>query len=205
MTRADRAACAVVGALAAVVLGGCSDTPQFDFPGKARIDVDTPQLRQEKKEAGVEPCTPGATTGASDLPAVTLPCFGGGEDVDLSSLEGPLVVNIWANYCGPCRVEMPVLQDFHQRYGDQVGVVGVDYSDPQTSAAMALVRETGVTYPLLADPQQQLLGARPFPTLFTLPMFALVAPDGTVEIVSQRIESVADLVDLVDLHLGVSL
>ena len=99
--------------------GRCSDDdPNISFPGKARIDVDTPDLRQAKKEAGVEPCRPG--TGASDLPAVTLPCFGGGPDVDLSTLEGPLVVNLWAVWCGPCRKEMPVLEEFHQQYGDRV-------------------------------------------------------------------------------------
>ena len=195
---------AVATVVCGLVLVGCAeDDPGISFPGKARIDVDTPELRQAKQEAGVEPCRPGA--GASDLPAVTLPCFGGGPDVDLSTLEGPLVVNIWAGWCGPCRKEMPVLEEFHQQYGDQVAIIGVDYSDPQTGSAMELVQETGVTYPLLADPQQDLLGSDPFPTMFTPPMFAFVRADGSVTIVAQLIDSVAEMVGLVDEHLGVTL
>lgn len=190
--------------LCGLLLVACSeDEPDLSFPGKARIDVDTPELREAKQAAGVEPCRPG--TGASDLPAVTLPCFGGGPDVDLSSLGGPLVVNIWAGWCGPCREEMPVLEQFHQQYGDQVDIVGVDYSDPQTGSAMDLVEESGVTYPLLADPQQELLGADPFPTMFTPPMFAFVRADGTVTIVAQLVDSVDEMVGLVDQHLGVAL
>ena len=197
---------ALAAVVCALVLAGCSEAePDLSFPGKARIDVDTPELRQAKKEAGVEPCRPGEATGASDLPDITLPCFGGGPDVDLSSLEGPLVVNIWAGWCGPCRKEMPVLEQFHQQYGDQVGIIGVDYSDPQTGSAMDLVEESGVTYPLLADPQQDLLGADPFPTMFTPPMFAFVRADGSVTMVAQLVDSVDEMVGLVDQHLGVSL
>ncbi len=201
-----RAVARVVAAiLCALILVGCSDDePNISFPGKARIDVDTPDLRQAKKEAGVEPCRPG-TGSTSDLPAVTLPCFGGGPDVDLSTLEGPLVVNIWAGWCGPCRKEMPVLEEFHQQYGDQVEIIGVDYSDPQTGSAMDLVEESGVTYPLLADPQQDLLGTDPFPTMFTPPMFAFVRADGAVTIVAQLVDSLDEMVGLVDEHLGISL
>jgi thiol-disulfide isomerase/thioredoxin len=202
MRAVARAAAAL---LAVVVLIGCTDNPDIEFPGKARIDVDTPELRKEKAAAGVEPCEPGESAGASDLPSVTLPCFGGGPDVDLSSLEGPLVVNIWAGWCGPCRAEMPVLEEFHQQHGDRIALIGVDYADPQTSSAMDLVRQTGVTYPLLADPQQDLLGAGPFPTMFTPPMFAFVRADGSVQIVSQRIDSVDEMVGLVDEHLGIRL
>lgn len=197
-----RAAAAV---LAVVLLAGCTDEPDIEFPGKARVEVDSPELREEKKEAGVEPCEPGETSGASDLPAVTLPCFGGGPDVDLSSLEGPLVINIWAGWCGPCRAEMPVLQEFYQQHGDQIPIVGIDYSDPQTDSAMDLVKDSGVTYPLLADPQQDLLGAEPFPTMFTPPMFAFVRADGSVQIVPERIDSVDEMVGLVDQHLGIQL
>jgi thiol-disulfide isomerase/thioredoxin len=207
MKAAVRLAAALLAALlAGVVLTGCSESsPDIEFPGKARIDVDTPELRAEKHEAGVEPCRPGTSAGASDLPAVTLPCFGGGPDVDLSSLRGPLVVNIWAGWCGPCRKEMPVLAQFHRQYGDQVGVIGVDYLDPQTGSAMDLVKESGVTYPLLADPQQDLLGAKPFPTMFTPPMFAFVRADGSVEVVAQLVDSIEEMVGLVEEHLGVRL
>ena len=195
-----------VAALAAVVLvmGGCTATPG---PGPARIDVDTPELREAKRDAGVEPCVPGeADPVEGGLPAVTLPCFGGGPDVDLATVRGPVVVSLWASWCGPCRKEMPVLQGFHERHGDRVPVLGVDYQDSQPGAAMELVRDSGVTYPLLADPQAALDGATPFPRLSGLPFLALVDADG--EVVHREfviIESQQQLVDLVEEHLGVRL
>lgn len=200
-----RALLPAMAVLTAALLAGCTDSPDIEFPGKARIEVDTPELRKAKEAAGVEPCRPGESSGANELPAITLPCFGGGPAVDLSSLEGPLIINVWAVYCGPCREEMPVLEEFHQQYGDQVAIIGVDYSDPQAGAAMQLVEETGVTYPLLADPQQDLLGADPFPTMIKLPMLAFVRADGSVTMEADYVESLDELLAKVDANLGVEL
>lgn len=199
-----RAAAAV---LAALVLTGCSGGTTLPSPGPAQIDVDTPELRKLKADAGVEPCRPGEGEPVDGgLPELTLPCFGGGDDVDLSSLRGPLVVNLWASWCGQCRGEMPILQAFYEQYGDQVPLLGIDYQDQQVSAAMDLVQETGVTYPLLADPQSALDGATPFPRMQGLPFLAFVDADGRV--VHQEfviIESEEQLLDLVDQHLGLRL
>lgn len=208
--------------LAAVVLAACllplaacgsepdAETgPRFTVPsvGPADVDVDTPELRRTKKQAGVEPC-PQVEGEPVDggLPELTLPCFGGGPDVELSSLRGPLVVNLWAVWCAPCRREMPVLQAFHERYGDRVGVLGIDYQDVQTGAAMELVEETGVTYPLLADPQSSLSGADPLPVLRGLPFLLLVDAEGRVTHQEfTEIKSVDQLAELVREHVGVSL
>jgi thiol-disulfide isomerase/thioredoxin len=194
---------ALVTTLTAYAGGG--DDYDFNFPKEAKIDVDTPRLRQMKEEAGVKPCEPGPQSGASDLPAVTLPCFGGGPDVELSSLEGPLVVSLWASWCGPCRKEMPALEAFHQQYGDQVAIIGINRQDPRSEEAMKLVQETGVTYPLLSDPDDELLGAEPFPTMIALPMFAFVSADGSVELVSAPVDSLDEVVDLVEANTGESL
>jgi len=199
-----RAAAAV---LAALLLAGCTGEAQLTRPGPARIDVDTLQLRQMKVDAGVDPCRPGdGDPVEGGLPEITLPCFGGGADVDLSTLRGPMVVNLWAVTCGPCRTEMPILQGLYERHGDEVAVLGIDYQDPQVVGAMDLVQETGVTYPLLADPQSALDGATPFPRMQGLPFLAFVDADGRV--VHQEfviIESEEQLLDLVEEHLGLRL
>ena len=196
---------AVVALVAVLLLAGCGGGA--GGPGQAAIDVDNPHLRQTKQAAGIEPCVPGDGDPVDGgLPPVTLPCLGGGRDVDLSSLRGPLVVNLWASWCGPCRKEMPILEDFHQRYGNRVQVLGIDYQDVQTEAAMDLVRQTGATYPLLADPQSELSGAAPFPVLRGLPFLALVDAQGRV--VHQEftvVESRQQLVGLVNRHLGTGL
>jgi thiol-disulfide isomerase/thioredoxin len=198
---------AVAALAAGLVLAGCGGGGDVALPGPAKIDVDTPELRQMKARAGVEDCAPARGEHVDGgLPPVTLPCFGGGPDVQLGALRGPMVVNLWASTCGPCRREMPILQDFHEEYGDRVRVIGIDYQDVQTEAAMDLVRQTGATYPLLADPQSDLSGAAPFPALRGLPFLALVDAGGRVAHQEFTIiESRQQLVGLVNRHLGTSL
>jgi hypothetical protein len=100
---------------------------------------------------------------------------------------------------------MPVLQQFHERYADRVPVLGIDFVDPQTGSAMDLVRKSGVTYPLLADPQGDLQGSAPFPARMGLPLFAFVDEEGHVELAAGGVDTVDELVDLVDEHLDVQL
>jgi cytochrome c biogenesis protein CcmG/thiol:disulfide interchange protein DsbE len=63
-----------------------------------------------------------------------------------------LVVNFWATWCAPCRVEQPDLQRVWERYRSRgVVFVGVNYRDT-TPAALDWIRDFGVTYPSLEDP-----------------------------------------------------
>jgi thiol-disulfide isomerase/thioredoxin len=140
------------------------------------------------------------------LPEVTVLEFGTDQPVDVSSLRGPMVVNLWASYCGPCRQEMPILQDFHERHGDEVEVVGVDYQDPQVGQARKLADETGVTYRLLADPGGDLSSADPLPNIMALPFLMFVDDDGNVTYMEYaEVTSLRQLEDLVSVHLGVDL
>ena len=172
------------------------------------VQVDTPELRKVKARIGMEDCEPG--TGApveGGLPELTLPCLAGGPDVDLSSLRGPLVINLWQANCGPCREEMPVLEEFHQQYADRVRIVGVDFNDVNPDGAMALVEETGATYPSIADPGGELMAEDTFAVgRRGLPAFVFVDEDGVV--VGQDsggVESMDELKALVAEHLGVDL
>ncbi len=206
--RLRRAAAAL--ALALGVLAGCAgeEDPGL-LPAAAGVEVDTPQLRTLKKDAGIDPCPATEPSDEPDapadgLPAVTLPCLGGGDDVDLAALRGPLVINVWASWCGPCRDELPVYQRFSEQYADRVGVLGIDFNDTQPRAALELARDTGVTYPLVADPDSAVAGPPPGLVPRGLPMVVLVDADGrVVHREAREITDVAELEDLVQTHLGV--
>ena len=183
------------------------DPDDLPEPPRNEIDVNTPKLVQAKQDAGIEDCVP-ATGGHVDggLPAVTLPCLGGGPDVDLSALRGPMLVTLWAYWCVQCRDEMPILQWFHQKYAAQVPLLGVDYLDPQVDNAVALMAETGATYPSVADAYGDLSAQQPLPVIRGLPYLLFVDADGVVtHIEPGAVKSQQELVDLVDEHLGVRL
>lgn len=140
------------------------------------------------------------------LPDITLAGFDGAEAVDLGEVTGPTVITLWASYCGACREEMPLLEEFHTTYGDRVDLLGIDYQDQQTEEARALVEETGVTYPLVSDQGGDINGQGGFPAIRALPVIAFVDAEGTVtHVEASVIESVDELVELVEEHLGVDL
>jgi thiol-disulfide isomerase/thioredoxin len=133
------------------------------------------------------------------LPDVTLASLTGGQAVDLGSFRGPAVVNLWAQWCTPCRKELPVYESFYQRHGTQVPVLGVDWQDVQADRARNLATESGVTYPLVTD-------GKPAIRSQTLPTLILVDSKGRIAFrESLEITSLGQLERLVEKHLGVTL
>lgn len=100
-----------------------------------------------------------------------------GHVISLALLRGkPAVLNFWATWCGPCAAEMPELQRFSERYGDQVAVVGINTGEP-AGIIRAWAQQHGLTFPLVLDEtraiaaQYQLRGQ---PTTF------LIDPEGRI-------------------------
>ena len=62
-----------------------------------------------------------------------------------------LVINVWADWCGPCRKEQPQLVRLADRYQGEVRFLGINYQDDR-DAARAWVEEFEVPYPSLYDP-----------------------------------------------------
>ncbi len=75
-----------------------------------------------------------------------------GQRIQLSDYRGQIVVlNFWATWCPPCRVEAPVLQRAAERLESAgVTILGIDVWDDQ-AAAIEFLNETGVTYPNAED------------------------------------------------------
>lgn len=78
----------------------------------------------------------------------------GGDQVSFSevlALGKPVVLNLWAGLCPPCRLEMPEFQEVSEQFGDEIILLGLDVG-PFTSLGTsedgeALVQELGITYP----------------------------------------------------------
>ena len=153
MSRWRLAAILALGLLATACAGdGVAAVRPVDADSVAGVDVGTAELRAQRAEGGIPACPDDVRTGSGPvdggLPELTLPCLGGGQDVELSSLRGPLVVNLWASWCVPCRAELPY---FDRLDAAGVPVLGVDFEDTQPDQALALAADAGVSYPSVAD------------------------------------------------------
>ena len=84
------------------------------------------------------------------LEAGRLPALTGPEPVEIGSGAGPMVINFWASWCGPCRRELPELEALSADR-DDVRVVGILHDDT-ADAGRAFADELGLTFPLAEDP-----------------------------------------------------
>jgi cytochrome c biogenesis protein CcmG/thiol:disulfide interchange protein DsbE len=112
----------------------------------------------------------GAASGPQRLPDVTVaPLSGDGVPLDLATLTGPAVVNLWATWCVPCRRELPAFQDVSERSRD-VAFIGIDIGD-DPAAARAFLDRLGVTFPQYVDRDAavtDVLGVASLPVTFVV-------------------------------------
>lgn len=92
-----------------------------------------------------------------------------GETLTLSDLRGKVVlVNFWATWCPPCRLEMPGFQDVWEEYRDRdVVILGLSVDRGDRAAVVDWVRQRGITYPIAFAPgavTRAFGGARVLPT-----------------------------------------
>jgi thiol-disulfide isomerase/thioredoxin len=142
------------------------------------------------------------TAGSTTLPQLRFGCLGGGT-LDLAKAPGvPTVVNLWGSWCGPCREELPVLQQLADAAGDRVRVVGVISKDgvPQ---AESFAEDAKITFPSAFDGQGELMAKE---GLNVLPVSFLVDASGAVAYRQVGpVTSLAQLRQLIAVHLGVQL
>jgi thiol-disulfide isomerase/thioredoxin len=95
---------------------------------------------------------PVAPENGAIAPDFTLKLIGGnGKPMRLSSLKGKAVLlNFWATWCEPCKIEMPWLVELQKKYGPQgLQVVGVAMDDAGDKAIAAYAHKMGVNYVIL--------------------------------------------------------
>ena len=106
-----------------------------------------------------------------------------------------LVINVWADWCGPCRKEQPQLVRLADRYHeDEVRFLGINYQDDR-DAARAWVEEFGVPYPSLYDPSGRTAVDLGYPFL---PDTYVVDRQGTIRWVVFGASDEKELQDLID-------
>jgi len=93
-------------------------------------------------------------TSADPLPTISPDDFA----AMLDSSDVPVIVNIWASWCGPCRSEAPLLRQAVETYGSQIRFVGVDVNDTQDGAA-AFIAQYGLDIKQYFDPRSSISAA----------------------------------------------
>ncbi len=132
-------------ALIAAIAVGCGSSGDGDLGGKP------PDY--ERALAGSPPPLAALHEQANEL----LPGEVDAYEERIAALKGyPVVVNVWASWCGPCRYEFPLLQELSARYGKRVAFLGVD-SEDDADAAKTFLSEEPVPYPSYSDPGKEIL------------------------------------------------
>ena len=163
-------------------------------------DADTPQaLAGPRARADLASCPSAeAGPGPQALRGITLECAGDGTPMDLApGLAGrPVLLNLWAYWCGPCAEELPAMADYQQRAGAAVTVVTV-HQDENEAAALARMADLGVRLPVLQDGQREIAAALSVPNV--MPTTVVLRQDGSVaKVLPQAFTSADEIAAAVD-------
>jgi cytochrome c biogenesis protein CcmG/thiol:disulfide interchange protein DsbE len=201
-------------AVLVMLLAGCTGSPALTRPTlpieSPTEAVPTPEVTADlvamKKAAGIADCPrsdPDVAVVASGLPDVVLPCLGGGREVRLAGLRGkPMMINVWAQWCEPCRQEAPYLAEVAATNKSELMIVGIDHGDPRPDLAIEFAQLSTWTYPQMVDPDVVL---RAELQIIGPPQTFFVRPDGTIAYRhTGPFRSAAEIRDLADKHLGIT-
>jgi len=143
---------AVVIAVGAAVAVGLKQAGSNDGSGGAQTAL-KPTAQQTQAALAGSPAPLAALHAQSNA------LLGGGRTAlkrRIAALHGhPVVVNVWASWCGPCRTEMPALQRVALQRGRAVAFVGVNLKDNR-AAAQRFLQSVPLSYPSYEDPDGQI-------------------------------------------------
>jgi len=102
-----------------------------------------------------------------------------GNPVRLSTFAGrPLLINIWATWCAPCKQEMPLLQRYYDAHKGDGFILAAVNAGETAKEVQPFIQENGFTFPTLLDPEEKsLAGLR----INNYPTSIFVSPSGIVQ------------------------
>lgn len=184
MSRSTRWTVAIVAVLVALLAGLVAELrrePVAVAPGGSGAVAGAGQdVAAARRRADLPPCQAGpGGPGPSALRGVVLECAADGAPVDVAAMvaDRPVVLNLWAYWCRPCRDELRAFAEYQRRAGAGVTVVTV-HQDDNEAAGLALLAELGVRLPTLQDGRRQLAAALQVPNV--MPATVVLAADGSV-------------------------
>ncbi|WP_176757393.1 TlpA family protein disulfide reductase [Salimicrobium halophilum] len=104
-----------------------------------------------------------------------------GRETDLNAYKGqPIILNIWATWCPPCKEEMPEMQRFHEIHGEDVTILAVNATQTEDDPANAAryIDKEGFTFETLLDTNSELSDAY---QTFSIPTTYFIHSDGTIQ------------------------
>jgi thiol-disulfide isomerase/thioredoxin len=136
--------------LAATFVGGCGGAAgRGSTPAGGQTNLPQPQGGQ----ATAPPAASGDLKPGSQAPEVMAENVFTGTRIKLSGLKGkPVLLNFWATWCGPCRLEMPDMERLHKELGDQIQIlaVGADSTEAREDLR-GFAKELGLTFAIAYD------------------------------------------------------
>ena len=139
---------------------------------------------------------------ATYVGGVELECLDGSAGAQLGALQGPMIVNVWGSWCGPCKEEIPIFRSFYEKAKGKVALIGVDVEESSVEDGQKFVASSGITWPNLYDPDGR---SREYFGM-GVPVTWFIAADGSV--VGKKIGVITDeseLISLTNKYLGVKL
>jgi thiol-disulfide isomerase/thioredoxin len=185
--------------LLTVILASCG-SGKTDQEPESPVDqpAATPEASAPETAMGKRLSSLGFQTPTADLPAVDFSLKDlSGQDQNLGSYAGKVVfLNFWATWCGPCRAEIPSMEELYLELGNEGFVIIAVNSQEAGEQVAGFVENTGMSFPVLLDTDGRVGAAY---SIRAIPTTYIVDPQGYIlgRMVGTRDWSTPEIVSLV--------
>ncbi|CAB5240485.1 unannotated protein [freshwater metagenome] len=132
---------------------------------------------------------------------IELACLDGKSNINLDSIKGPLVLNIWGSWCAPCEDEIPLFVDFYAQNKTAIALLGIAVEEAKPSDATSFIISHAMTWPNLIDTDGRTTGKFGM----GVPVTWFIAADGTVAYKHIGVlKSVKEIQSLTSKYLGIT-